>query len=106
MFLPELLISFFIALIFSVILVAVFGWQRPGQVSRWNSIIFIFIILFVATWAGAIWMIPFGPVIWGVYLMPFLLAGIMLALLYFLPKPGSCTGLKTSSRMKIPIWIG
>jgi hypothetical protein len=45
-------------------------------------------ILFLATWAGGLWVMPFGPVWWGVPWLPFLLVGLFIALLLAALIPG------------------
>jgi len=34
----------------------------------------------MASWAGGIWLTPFGPSIWGTYWLPFLIVGLIFAL--------------------------
>ncbi len=41
----------------------------------------LFVVLFLATWAGGIWMAPFGPPIGRVYWLPFTLIAILVAIL-------------------------
>ena len=47
----------------------------------------LFLVLFLATWAGGIWMAPFGPTIWNVYWLPFLLIAVMTAVLVVAVAP-------------------
>lgn len=46
-----------------------------------------FIILFLATWAGGVWITPIGQPLWGVYWLPYLLVGLifMFLLLALIP---------------------
>jgi len=39
----------------------------------------LFVVFFLATWAGGIWMAPFGPPIGRVYWVPFTLIAILIA---------------------------
>jgi hypothetical protein len=39
--------------------------------------LWLFLIVFVATWAGGVWIHPLGPTIGGVYWLTFALAGII-----------------------------
>lgn len=77
----DLIIAFFVALILSLLLALVFGWERPGHAGVWPSLLFLFFIIFVAAWAGGVWIQPYGPVNWSVYWLPFLIVGILFALL-------------------------
>lgn len=81
MFIGELVISLLVAVIFTVILSFLLGWERPGRPGVGAAFFFLFIILFVATWAVGNWMAPFGPIYWGIYWLPFILVGFILALL-------------------------
>jgi hypothetical protein len=47
----------------------------------------LFVILFLATWAGGVWVVPFGPTHLGVTWLPFLLIEIMLAVLVVVLSP-------------------
>jgi hypothetical protein len=51
-----------------------------------------FLIVFLATWAGPLWIAPFGPLIWGIAWIPMFLISLffwflILALIPPLPKP-------------------
>lgn len=75
MFLWHLIFAIVIALFIS----AVFGlgFRRTGA---WPGIFIFFLIIFLFSWAGGIWLAPFGPTIAGAYWLPFLFVGILIAL--------------------------
>jgi hypothetical protein len=81
MFFWDLIVAFFIALIISVILGGLLGWERPDRPGIGSALVFLFLILFLATWAGGVWITPFGPAAWGVFWLPFLVVGIIIAFL-------------------------
>jgi hypothetical protein len=81
MFFWDLIVAFFIALIISVILGGLLGWERPDRPGIGAALVFLFLILFLATWAGGVWITPFGPAAWGVFWLPFLVVGIIIAFL-------------------------
>lgn len=74
------LIDFLFVLFFTVIFTLVFGMairrHRPGGV-----LLGFFLILLLSTWAFGSWVVPFGPVLWGVKFMGFLVGGFLFALL-------------------------
>lgn len=76
MFIFDLVVAFLVALLLSSILFL--GFRRAGP---WASFLFLFLVLFLATWAGGIWLMPFGRPLGGVYWLPFLMVGIVFALL-------------------------
>lgn len=75
MFITNFLLALAVALFFTVI----FGirYRRTGP---WMRIEAFFVVLFLATWGIGLWIIPFGPVIFGVSWMPFFLAGLIIGL--------------------------
>jgi len=75
-----MIFEFFFAILIALLLTAIFamGFRRHG----WGTgLVFFFLILFLATWAGGLWISPFGPVAWGVHWLSFLLVGIIIGLL-------------------------
>lgn len=80
MWFAELLAAFLIALVFSFILVALFGRDRTTG-GAWPFFLFFFLILMLAVWAGGRWVVPFGPVAWGIAWLPLLFVGFFVALL-------------------------
>jgi hypothetical protein len=81
MFLTHLLLSFLVALFLSLLLIP---FRRPRTVQAKTSkavgVLFLFFILFLGTWAGGLWMMKFGSPWLGVYWVPFLVAGLLVAL--------------------------
>ena len=66
--------------------VLVFGLRRRG---KWNRVLPLFVILFLAIWAGGVWVAPFGPPILDVHWLPFLLTAVLLATLIAAVVPPS-----------------
>ncbi len=81
MFVLELLVALILALVISAILGAVFGWGKAPRTEAFPPFIFVFLILFFAIWAGGVWLVPFGPVLWNIHWLPFIWVGIIVALL-------------------------
>jgi hypothetical protein len=69
-------IHFIFALFFALLLSAIFSLGLRKKGPRENLFLF-FIIIFLAAWAGGIWLDPFGPFLWGVPWLPFLFAGLI-----------------------------
>ena len=36
-----------------------------------------FLIIFMMTWAGGVWLMPFGPMVMGIHWLPFVLVGLV-----------------------------
>ncbi|MFW6163994.1 MAG: hypothetical protein ACODAJ_14605, partial [Planctomycetota bacterium] len=68
-------------LAFTVILAGVLGWRHPRVEAPWAAALFVFLVLFLAAWAGGVWLMPFGPVLWGSRWLPFVLVGLVVALI-------------------------
>lgn len=47
----------------------------------WDSFFWFFAMIFLFTWGIGSWMVPFGPVGWGVAWTPFVVTGLLMALL-------------------------
>ena len=76
MFFFELLVVLLVTLVLTAIFAV--GIRRR---TTWNILLPFFMILFLATWATGIWIPPMGPMIRGVFLVPFLFIGLLYALL-------------------------
>jgi hypothetical protein len=76
MFFIHLVSAFIIALILTAIFVA--GFRQRGP---WESFLVFFSVIFLASWAGGIWLSPIGPPLWGAYWLGFLIVGLIFALL-------------------------
>jgi hypothetical protein len=76
----EFIFAVVVALVFSFLLVTLFGWQRPDRPGVKSAFVFLFIIMLFAVWAGGGWMRPFGPSLWGIAWLPFVLIGLLVAL--------------------------
>jgi hypothetical protein len=46
-----------------------------------KGLLLVFLMLLLSTWAGGVWMQPFGPVLWGIHWLTFLLIGAIVALI-------------------------
>ena len=91
---------FLFALIVSLILAAIFGagLRRHG----WGSnLLFFFILLFLFTWAGGIWIVPVGPFLLGVPFFTFLFVWLLFALLLTALIPPSRAYGRSGSRENI-----
>lgn len=75
MFLFEFIIAFSIAVIFVLVLRALFGRRAP-----FGSVWILLLFLFLVTWAGGVWLIPFGPTLFDVAWLPYLVVGVFIAI--------------------------
>lgn len=92
MFVAELLFALAIALIFTVILVPLMGWRRPGYEATWPTVFFVFLLLFLFAWAGGVWLVPFGPTLYSVYWVPFVIVAALYVLLLLAAAPPRLPG--------------
>jgi hypothetical protein len=76
MFFFDLLLVLFLSLLLTLVFAVGFRRQSWG-----GGLIIFFLILFLATWAGGMWITPFGPIWMGVSWLPFIFVGIVIALL-------------------------
>ncbi len=76
MFVWDLFFVFMIAIILTAVIGGAFRRSGPRE-----SLVVFFFIIFLAAWAGGIWIHPFGPPFFGVFWLPFLIVGLIVALL-------------------------
>jgi hypothetical protein len=78
----EVFVALMVTVFLSALLMPTFlkGEQR-------TRLICIFWIIFLTTWAGGIWVRPFGPSFWGIYWLPFLFIGIIIVLILAVSYP-------------------
>ena len=76
MVITDIAFSIVIALVLSFIFIAAFRTRGP-----WGSIVLFFLLIFLAAWAGSVWIQPVGPVLWGVAWVPMLVLALLMGLL-------------------------
>ncbi len=52
-----------------------------GRIGPWSGWLWFALILFLFTWAGGVWVGPYGPTAWGFTWLPFLWFGLIFAFL-------------------------
>ena len=75
----SIVIAILVALLFTMPIVWLLGWRRPGAAPEESVVLsglFMFVLVFLATWALTGWLAPWGPEVSGV---PWLLAMIVAA---------------------------
>ena len=75
MIFAELLFALAIALFFTVVFTVLGRRAR-----RWPSVMVFFLLIFLAAWAGGIWITPVGDTFLGIYWISFFVAGLIFAL--------------------------
>lgn len=81
LFLADLAIAILVAFAFTLILIPLLGWRRPAREGTWAGPALAFVLLFLFAWLGGLWIPPFGPVIYEISLLPFILTGLFVALI-------------------------
>jgi hypothetical protein len=74
------IVAFVVALALSTLFVALFGSGRPADGSIWAGFMLFFLVVWLATWGIGSWMTPYGPLMYGVPWLSFLLIGLLVAL--------------------------
>jgi hypothetical protein len=76
LFFIHFIFAVIVALILSLILVR--GVKKGGA---WPGFLLAALFIFLAAWAGGLWISPFGPALWDEALLPFVVAGLVAALI-------------------------
>jgi hypothetical protein len=87
MFFVDLMFALVLAMGLSLFLPGTFGWRRPGQEVLWGNMVFLFLLIFLISWAGGVWLPQSGPVWRGGYWLPFLLTAFFVVMLLFAMAP-------------------
>lgn len=75
--------AIFLAIIFTLVGLSLFGWRRPGagvDDAVVGSAVFFFLLLFLTIWAVSVWLTPYGPVIYEVPWVSMLILGVVVFL--------------------------
>lgn len=73
----EAILALVFAGLLALLLGAVLGVRGPWAATPWA----LFLVFFLVIWAGGAWTGPVGPAVADVYWVPFLVVGLVLALL-------------------------
>lgn len=82
----EFIVAIALAVIFTVILLPLLGWPRPGRDGGGAALLLV-LLLMLGTWAAMLWVTPLGPAVMGVYWVPGLATAWLLALLILAIAP-------------------
>ena len=66
----------FVALIVALLVSVLFGYALRRRIPR-KGFFWFFLILLLATWAGGMWIGPFGPSFRGIFWLPFVLVAVV-----------------------------
>jgi len=89
MFLIDLLFAFVIALLLAGLIAGIGGWRHPNHPEAAPAVIFLFVVLLAVIWAGGVWSAPYGPAMWGAYVLPFVFIGLVTALIILALAPST-----------------
>ena len=70
------MVELFVALLIALLVSALFGFALRRRIPR-KGFFWFFLILFLATWAGGMWIGPFGPSFRGIFWLPFVLVAVL-----------------------------
>ena len=62
-------------------LLTLFCWAVHGKQGRKGGLVWHFMVIFLTTWAGGIWLRPLGPSVLGIHWLNFLMAGVVVTLI-------------------------
>lgn len=82
LFLYEALFALVVGLVLTLVFIGLFRSRGPWPI--WWAFL---LVVFLGAWAGGIWLAPIGPVLFDVYWLPILLAGLVFALLLAAATP-------------------
>jgi hypothetical protein len=72
-------VELYVALLIALLVSVLFGFALRRRIPR-KGFFWFFLILFLATWAGGMWIGPFGPSFRGIFWLPFVLVAVLVGL--------------------------
>jgi hypothetical protein len=78
--------DFFFAAATSLIVCSIFVIATRRSIRR-SGFMWFYLIVLIATWAGGVWLRPFGPSLGNVRWLQFLIIGLLIVLLFGLSSP-------------------
>jgi hypothetical protein len=78
--------EFLISLVVALVLCVIFALVTRGKVRR-TGFIWFFLLVLMATWAGGVWIRPFGPTLSDIRWLQFLVVGSLVVLMFALFAP-------------------
>jgi type VI protein secretion system component VasK len=82
MFIIDLVVALIVGLVIVSIVSRAFGTKGP-----WGSLLWFFLVVSLFAWAGGVWLVPFGPMFWGIGWLPIIIMGFFVALLLTAASP-------------------
>jgi hypothetical protein len=82
MFIADLIVALAFGLFIVWIVSLAFGTRGP-----WDSFLWFFIVVSIFAWAGGVWLVPFGPMWWGIGWLPIILMAFFVSLLLTAASP-------------------
>jgi small-conductance mechanosensitive channel len=70
----EIVAALVMALVITIFFSAVLRHKGP-----WGAVWLVFVTIFLASWAGYLWINPFGPMVLGVSIAPIFVVGLIFA---------------------------
>jgi hypothetical protein len=80
MFTVGLLVALLVAVAVTAVFIPISGRAPRSGAQGWGEPLLFFLVVMLATWALGAWIMPFGPLLWGVPWLTFLFVGVIVAL--------------------------
>lgn len=76
LFLGDIFLALLIGLLFTALFAAAFQNHRT-----WDALLVFFLVIFLFSWASGVWVTPFGPVLYDLYIFPYFFGALLIAIL-------------------------
>jgi hypothetical protein len=91
------IVDLFVALIVGWIIVSIVS-RAFGTKGPWGSLLWFFLVVSLFAWAGGVWLVPFGPIFWGIGWLPIVFIGFLVSLLLTAASPRTPRWRRTSQK--------
>ena len=80
------IVDLFVALVVGMIIVSIVS-RAFGTKGPWGSLLWFFLVVSLFAWAGGVWLVPFGPMFWGIGWLPIIIMGFLVSLILTAASP-------------------
>ena len=96
-----MIVDSLLALLIAVVLTWFFT-VAVGTTGPWSGFWVFFILILLFSWTMGLWVRPMGPALWGVYWMPYLVFGVVLALVIAAATPLDDRAQRSQRHSRVP----
>ena len=96
-----MLVDFLLAFLIALVLTWFFS-VAVGTTGPWPGFWVFFLVVLLFSWTVGLWVRPMGPALWGVYWLPYLVFGVVIALVIAAATPNDGRPRRGEPPVRVP----